>query len=316
MSDPVELFRKYRPKVLDEIVGQEGAVSTLKGMFAANAVPHAILISGPSGTGKTTLARIIKDALGCDDADYQEINAADKRLLEDVRHVLNTKNSAALKGDVRVWCWDEAHHLSRREGGDAQTALLKLLEEPPSHCYFILCTTDPDQLRPAIRNRCTQLTLNNLSPEALFVILVDVVAQEGVTVHSGVITRIAECSEGSARQALKTLESVIRLPESERLEFVQKSSVQGVAFDVVRALVWDKKPSWPAVAKIIAALDEGENWEGLRYLVLANASKELLKAGPNSARANHVLVCFGSNFHDSKRAGFVQACYECVERSK
>ena len=140
-SEATELYRKYRPTSFKQVVGQEEAIRTLTELGKRKAIPHAILFTGPSGVGKTTLARILQRKLKCVGNDFVEMNAANDRGVGIIRSIQNKVGLAPMLGSCRIWLMDEAHQLT----SDAQSAFLKLLEDTPSHVYFMLATTDPQK---------------------------------------------------------------------------------------------------------------------------------------------------------------------------
>src|SRR5437899_557049 len=115
-----ELYRRFRPTTFEEVVGQDEIVKILTEKVRTNTVPHALILSGPSGTGKTTIARILKTKLGCDE--YTEINAAESRGIDTVRSIIAVANYGVLSGKARMYVLDEAHKLT----SDAQNSMLKL----------------------------------------------------------------------------------------------------------------------------------------------------------------------------------------------
>src|SRR5687768_10085551 len=121
------LYKKHRPKTLKGIVGQDGAVASLQKMIDRNLIPHAILFTGDSGVGKTTIARILKDHLECGDPDFIEVNAADSKGIDMVRDIRSRAGLSPMAGPCRVWLIDEAHKLTT----DAQNCILKILEDGP-----------------------------------------------------------------------------------------------------------------------------------------------------------------------------------------
>ena len=133
----MELYKKHRPSYLEDVFGQPEAVKVLGSMIEKDDLPHSILFTGPSGVGKTTLARILKEELECHANDFKEINCADFRGIDTIRDIRNNMNRQSLMGGPLIWLIDEAHKLTN----DAQTAFLKMLEDTPKHVYFFLATT-------------------------------------------------------------------------------------------------------------------------------------------------------------------------------
>jgi DNA polymerase-3 subunit gamma/tau len=198
----MDLHRKYRPKNFEDVVGQEHPVATLQAMLAAKAVPHAILFDGPQGSGKTTLGRIVAGELGCDpDLDFHEHNAAQFRGIDDARHILDTMYFAP-KADCTVYLLDEIH----RATSDYQHAMLKALEEPPRHVYFILCTTEPERLITTVRDRCMRINLTRLTEKHLEILLRRTAEKEGIALTDEAATELARAAGGSARRALIELQ--------------------------------------------------------------------------------------------------------------
>ena len=307
----VELYKKYRPQRFADLVGQKEVVATLTEMVKNQRVPHALLLSGGSGTGKTTVARILAKQIGCARVDYEEINAAEARGIDTVRDIAQQMNLKPMQGSCRVWCLDEAHHLTRRAGGDAQTALLKILEDTPEHVYFILCTTNAQELLPTIHTRCTQIKFEPLLPRDLTSLIQRVAQAERLTLTAEVVERLVETADGSARKALVLLHQIVGLESAEdQLAVIQKPAARQQAFDIVRALLW-QKTSWDEVMKVLVGVDEDP--ESLRHLVLANATNEMLKKGGRHARAFLVITAFESSFFASGKAGLVRACWEVLQ---
>ena len=306
-------YQKHRPQKFSEIKGQDQAVKVLLEKVRGKCLPHALLFVGPSGVGKTTLGRILKGKLECDDVDYFEVNAAEARGIDDIRSIKNRMQLAPFgAGKCRIWHIDEAARLTP----DAQSCLLKILEDTPSHVYFILCTTDPQKLLKTIRTRCMEVALGDVPAADLLTLVAVVAGKEGHVFAPDLCERIAEVAEGSARKALVLAEQVAGLPEGERLEAVQKADTKKAAIDLCRILM-NPKAQWKDVAKVLAACeDEPEN---LRRAVLGYAASVLLKGdgkGFGAGRAKMLILEFEKNVFDSGKAGLVGRCHEVFSDGK
>jgi len=302
----MELYRKCRPKHLAEVLGQEATVSVLSDKFRTHNLPHSVLLMGPPGTGKTTLAGIIARQLHCGRSDYNEMNTADYRGIDSIRDVRSTMYQAPLEGACRVWTFDECHKMTN----DAQNALLKLLEDPPEHVYFILCTTEPDKLLRTIQERCMPLRLGPLKIKDLTILVQNTCEQQGFRLAEEVQEQIVEYAQGSGRMALVLLERVASLKtEEEQMQALAKISLQDEALHLARALC-DSRTRWAAVADRLEKLRE-EDAEQIRWMILGYATTMLL-GSRTPGRAYQIINAFRDHFFDCKFAGLAAACYQVV----
>lgn len=299
-----ELYRVHRPKRFEDVKGQDDAVRILTNLVEKKKVPHAILFSGSSGCGKTTLARILAKKLGCGKNDFAEINCADFRGIEMVRDIRQRMGLAPIGGKCRVWLIDEFQSATK----DAQNGILKMLEDTPPHVYFMLATTDPQKLLPTIRTRCTEVKVSPLTPKVLTTLVETVTSKEGVQLEEEVVERLVEVSEGSARKALVLLHQIIRIESTEdQLNAIVSTDSKRQAIEIARALI-NPRAKWSDVSKILKGVEDEP--ETIRHLVLGYAKSVLLGGGKLTPRAYLIINAFRDNFYDSKHAGLCVACYE------
>ncbi len=312
------LYQKLRPRTLKGLIGQDGVVASLQRLIEKDQIPHAILLSGASGCGKTTTARILKEHLKCGDRDFFEINAADSRGIDTVREMRRSIHLAPMHGEARVWLIDEAGKLSN----DAQNALLKMLEDTPAHAYFMLATTDPQKLIRTIHTRCSEIVFSALSNGDLERLMKRVIDKEGFKVSDDVVSAIAEVVEGSGRKSLVLLEQVCHLEtEEEQMAAIKATTFsKEKAIDLARLLVIGRG-TWNDVATVLKAIKD-EDAEGIRYCVLGYARACLVGGegkSPNPSlgpRAFQVIDVFSDDFYTSKHAGLAAACYEVAVLTK
>jgi DNA polymerase III gamma/tau subunit len=273
-------------------------------MGKRNAIPHALLLTGESGVGKTTIARILKDKLRCSSTDYTELNAAKDRGIDIVREIDRAAGLAPIAGPVRVWTIDEFHQVTTQ----AQESFLKVLEDTPEHVYFFLCTTDPQKLKRTIITRCTEIKLKRINATDMRKLLDRVVEEEGKTATDDVQDKIVEMSEGSARRALVLLHQVINLEsEDEQLDALSKADVKRVAIDLCRILM-KPKPTWREVAQTVKAIDDDA--ESVRWMVLGYMNTVAL--GNNPKRAVQVIEAFSEPYFNTKLSGLLYSCASIV----
>lgn len=225
------LYRKYRPQIFEDVVGQEHIERTIKNAIEQDKVSHAYLFTGPRGTGKTTTARLLAKALLCEKAptpepdgscedcrmiaagehpDVYELDAASRTGVENVREeIIGRVQFAPTRGGCKVYIIDEVHMLSTA----AFNALLKTLEEPPSHVVFILCTTDPQKVPETIHSRCQRFDFRRISSESIVSRLGAICVSEGVEFEGEALDLIAHRAEGGMRNALTSLEQLIAFGE-------------------------------------------------------------------------------------------------------
>lgn len=209
------------------------------------------------------------------------------------------------------------HQLSKRAGGDAQTALLKVLEECPPHVYFFLCTTDPKDLLPTIHSRCTQVKLVGLTSLALKQTVGRVLEEEKKTLPESVINKLVEVSDNCARKVLVLLHQIIGLDtEQEQLDVLGKADVQRQAIEICRLLL-NPSTKWNKLAPVINNLKETEEVESVRHMVLSYCLKCMMNEenqpeNKMAARASYIVSEMMKPFYDSKWAGFTAVCYEII----
>jgi DNA polymerase-3 subunit gamma/tau len=221
------LARRYRPQTFKEVVGQTHVVKTLANALKQGKLTHALLFAGIKGTGKTTIARIIAKALNCQNlidgyepcnqctncieinkgifVDVIEIDAASNRGIDQIREIIENLKFAPAKGKAKVYIIDEAHMLTK----EASNALLKSLEEPPSHVYFILATTEPNKLLPTILSRCQRYDFRRLDLSLLVKHLKNICQKEGYEIEEEALKLIAKEAQGSLRDALSLLDQAM-----------------------------------------------------------------------------------------------------------
>ena len=225
------LYRKYRPQIFEDVVGQEHLERTIKNAIEQDKVSHAYLFTGPRGTGKTTTARLLAKALlcecgptpepdgTCDDCvmiangehpDVYELDAASRTGVENVREeIIGRVQFAPTRGRYKIYIIDEVHMLSTA----AFNALLKTLEEPPSHVVFILATTDPQKVPETIHSRCQRFDFRRISAESIVSRLGAICVSEDVEFEGEALDLIAHRAEGGMRNALTSLEQLIAFGE-------------------------------------------------------------------------------------------------------
>ena len=219
------LARKWRPQRFDEVVGQRHVALTLGNALKSDRVSHAYLFAGPRGVGKTSMARILAKALNCEKGpapepcnecgtckaitegrclDVLEIDWASNRGIDDVRQLRESVKYAPASTRAKVYIIDEVHMLTT----DAFNALLKTLEEPPRHVYFVLATTEPLRVPPTILSRCQRHDFGRLTVDELAGNLARIVAAEGIAIDEDALRLIGRQGEGSVRDTLTLLDQV------------------------------------------------------------------------------------------------------------
>ncbi len=214
------LYRKYRPKTLDDVYGQDVIVKIIKNSIQNNQINHAYLFAGPRGTGKTSIAKIFAKIINCENpvdckpcgkcvsctvennSDIIEIDAASNNGVDEIRELRNKVNLLPAYGKYKVYIIDEVHMLTQ----GAFNALLKTLEEPPAHVIFILATTDPHKVLETILSRCQRLDFKKISNEAIVKNLKQIAEKENIDIDINALNEIATLADGGMRDSVGMLD--------------------------------------------------------------------------------------------------------------
>lgn len=201
------LYRKYRPQTFLDVREQSEIISVLARQALKGEFGHAYLFCGGRGTGKTTIARIFAKSLDIHPEDIYEMDAASNRQIDDIRELREAVKTLPFSSKMKCYIIDEAHMLTK----EAFNALLKTLEEPPSHVLFILATTDREKIPATIASRCQSFTFKQPSVRVLAQYVADIAKNEGYDVDGAASELVAIAGDGSYRDALSTLEKVLSI---------------------------------------------------------------------------------------------------------
>jgi len=243
------MHNKYRPQTLGAIFGQKEIVESVRNLFKQEEIPHAFLFSGPSGTGKTSIARIIANMLEADKSDIIEVNIANTGGVDFVRELNEIAKYPSLFGKSKVFILDECQMLTK----EGQNAILKLLEDSPKHAYFLLCTTETQKLLLTLKNRCTSFTLKSLSNKEIENLLLSVMKAENQQVHGDILNLLVYKAEGCPRKALVMLNQVKDIKDFEKVCILLADELEAEAeiIELCRMLIKRPRVEWKNLVKTL-----------------------------------------------------------------
>ena len=284
------LYRKYRPKTFEEVVGQEHITKTLKNQIISGRVGHAYLFNGGRGTGKTSSAKILARAINCLNpqdgnpcneceickaalngslTDIVELDAASNNSVEDIRSIRDEVNFLPTVAKYRVYIIDEVHMLSI----GAFNALLKTLEEPPEHVKFILATTEPQKLPATILSRCQRFDFKKISTQYIKSRLNYICSQDNINIEEDAINTISVLAEGAMRDALSILERCLqegtdKITNEQVKELVGIPKLESVNKIITNILDYNLEETMKSVDEVLSDGKEISNliWEIVKYV--------------------------------------------------
>lgn len=297
----MNLTTKYRPTKLDAVIGQRAVCQSLQRM-TEKGFPHAILFHGESGTGKTTFARIIAILLEADEAGILEINGADRTGVDAWRKQIGELQHLPQVGPVKVVIVDECHALSPA----SWKVLLKPIEDPPSHVYWIFCTTESAKLPAVLVTRCTEFALRRVSPDDLGDLIERVAIAEGIWEHaqrSSWLCEVVTYAAGSPRQALSGLEAAAGATDIAGVRaLLVRTRPPPEVIELCRGLVANRL-EWAGIIQAVRRLDAMTDPESVRRSLIAYTTRVLLdKRTPSGSMTNllNILEWFGEPYLDRK----------------
>ncbi len=311
------IYRRFRPKTFDEMIGQEHIVKTLVNQINSDRIGHAYLFCGARGTGKTTTAKIFARAINCEhpvngrpcgectackslndptNLDILEIDAASNNKVDDIREIREKVQYPPVNGKYKVYIVDEVHMLTT----EAFNALLKTLEEPPKHAVFILATTEPQKLPATILSRCMRFDFKLVADNVIAGLIKKIYNELGKEYEDEAIVKIAASGEGSVRDALSVADLCVSY-SSDKLTYQDVLEVLGASDNKKTAEIIENilKCSTGEVLKGVSDLLSSGKSVGLLCKDLSNFVRDLIIA-KTCNNAKEVLACPQKELDDLK----------------
>jgi DNA polymerase III subunit gamma/tau len=298
------LHLDHRPQTLEDFLGNDHVKTSLSTVLANPKRQRVFLLHGHTGCGKTTLARIIANTIGCSPLEVRELDIGDTRGIDAARQIKEDLMYFPKDGDLKVYILDEI----QASVIGFQEALLKTLEDTPPHIVFILCTTDPHKLKSTIINRCSSYELMPLPGVLIKKLIMRVLEKEGIdNFPTEAISLLVELSKGCPRDALVKLDQVVDIEDNiQVVETLKKFKIDEEAVDSLARLLYNNA-EWKEIIKTLIIL-KNQDIEKIRFGILGYCNAILLKK--DSKRAAMIMDLFSIPMYNGGLPLLTLACYK------